>query len=169
MRKKGSVAILIILLLGLSLQAEGTVFRRFNLAGLVQTADAVVVGQVADIRYGQDESGVYTILHFRVERPLKGQFSGGVYLRVPGGVLQRDGRTLVTSVDGLPVPSRSDRAVLFLSGRPPGNFFLVGMEQGYRPISAASGSEDTVVDLAGNRLHLQEFLRQIETAVRGER
>ena len=111
--------------------ASATVVVSLDLAQLVESADTVAYGRVVDVSTVRVE-GRYseTLVTLAPSALLKGQASGDIVFRVPGGETGRY-RTVVV---GAPVLRVNDEVVVFLAGQPPRIPHVVGFSQGVLPI-----------------------------------
>ena len=111
--------------------ASATVVVSLDLAQLVENADTVAYGRVVDVSTVRVE-GRYseTLVTLAPSALLKGQASGDIVFRVPGGETGRY-RTVVV---GAPVLRVNDEVVVFLAGQPPRIPHVVGFSQGVLPI-----------------------------------
>lgn len=129
-RRLGAV-IAAAILVAASRPASATIVVSLDLAQLVQSADIVAYGRVADVSIVRME-GRYndTIVTLAPSALLKGKVDGDIVFRVPGGELGRY-RTVVV---GAPVLHVNDDVVVFLAGQPPRIPHVVGFSQGVLPI-----------------------------------
>jgi len=111
--------------------AAATIVVSLDLAQLVQGADTVAYGRVVDV-FTVRVDGRYseTLVTLAPSALLKGQASGDIVFRVPGGEMGRY-RTVVV---GAPVLHVNDEVVVFLAGQPPRVPHVVGFSQGVLPI-----------------------------------
>jgi hypothetical protein len=119
------------LVVALGPPAAATIVVSLDLAQLVEGADTVAYGRVVDVftvrldgRYSE------TLVTLAPSAVLKGQASGDIVFRVPGGEMGRY-RTVVV---GAPVLHMNDEIVVFLAGQPPRVPHVVGFSQGVLPI-----------------------------------
>jgi hypothetical protein len=111
--------------------ASATIVVSLDLAQLVESADTVAYGRVVDVstvrvdgRYSE------TLVTLAPSARLKGQASGDIVFRVPGGESGRY-RTVVVGAPELHV---NDEVVVFLAGQAPRIPHVVGFSQGVLPI-----------------------------------
>lgn len=123
------LAFALALLFGTSLTSAQAV-RSLSFEEIVTTADRVFLGQVVAVRPTWETSPqgkhIVSVVTFKVDRVLKGQFGPEIQLEFLGG----DIGGLVMEVDGMPQFRAGDRDVLFLSATPRAVSPLVGFHQG---------------------------------------
>jgi hypothetical protein len=115
---------------GVSLQA--TLIIPADFRTVVNDASLIVRGRVTDVRSVETPGiGVESVATVAVENVLKGQASGFVYVRVPGGII---GNRRYSTV-GSPAFRVGQRAVLFLRPSPTDSSFRpIGLTMGVYPI-----------------------------------
>lgn len=137
------IAVLVVLLLAGAL-AKAHVVIPAEFKDVVGDASLIVRGHVTDVRsVAVPGTGIDSIATVAVENVLKGQASGFIYVRVPGGAL---GRTRVTMV-GAPTFQTGQRFVLFL--RPSfsdSSFRPVGLTMGVYAILPEPKTQRLVVE-----------------------
>ncbi len=116
----------------LSPPASATIVVSLDLGELVQSADTVAYGRVVDV-FTVRVDGRYsdTLVTLAPSALLKGQATGDIVFRVPGGETGRY-RTVVV---GAPVLHVNDEVVVFLAGQAPRIPHVVGFSQGVLPIT----------------------------------
>lgn len=123
-----SVAVTVIALAFVVLPASANVSLPAEFREIVRDSNVIVRGRITDVRsVVVPERGIESIATVAVESLLKGQASGFVYVRVPGGEVGRS-RVVMTGVPTLKV---GQRAVYFL--RP------TLADSSYRPVGMAQG------------------------------
>jgi hypothetical protein len=137
---KRSIFVFAALLL-LPVFCSGTTLQKLTLPELRTHAASVVIGKVAELRYRTINGRIWTIVELQVEKTLKGNVSGRVHFRIPGGMQSVNGRTLVTRVDGVPQIESRDRGIFFLETNPPAFADLVGWNQGFYRLIEKNGKE----------------------------
>jgi hypothetical protein len=159
--------------------ASATILAPLDLAQLVEGADAIVCGRVADVFAvrvaGRFTDSLVTLVPASV---LKGAASGDVVFRVPGGESGRF-RTVVV---GAPVLRAGDEVVVFLAGAPPQIPHLVGFSQGLLPVvrddtgrallmvppaAAAAGERPASASGAARVMTLAVFADEVRAIVEG--
>ena len=152
--------------------ARSTETSKLSVTDLTKAAQVVILGRIVNLKTIVLNGEPWTIATFAVEQTLKGDAKGMIYFRIPGGMQQVNGRTLVTKVEGAPELSTMQRGVLFLSGRAPEYFTPVGLGQGYWRVEAENGRDvvrpsEYVPDSPAQPL--VEFLREIERSKEKQR
>ena len=129
--RRVAAVLLASLVVALGPPAAATIVVSLDLAQLVESADTVAYGRVVDV-YTVRVDGRYseTLVTLAPSALLKGQASGDIVFRVPGGETGRY-RTVVV---GAPVLRVNDEVVVFLAGQPPRIPHVVGFSQGVLPI-----------------------------------
>lgn len=135
-------AALMLVVSGVSLHATLTIPADFRT--VVNDASLIVRGRVTDVRSVQIPGiGVESIATIAVENVLKGQASGFVYVRVPGGII---GDRRYTAV-GSPAFRVGQRAVLFLRPSPTDSTLRpIGLTMGVYPIQTDPATGKVTVE-----------------------
>jgi hypothetical protein len=129
-RRLGAVLV-VVLAIALGPPAAATIVVSLDLAQLVQGADIVAYGRVVDVfSVRVDGRSSDTLVTLAPSALLKGEASGDIVFRVPGGEVGRY-RTVVV---GAPVLHVNDEVVVFLAGQAPRVPHVVGFSQGVLPI-----------------------------------
>ena len=117
------------LLLGVVPTLEATMVRPLSLQEMADRAERIFLGQVREVREGEDEHGVpITFVTFTVSRSLKGQVPQQLTIKQLGG---RSGGGKILRIPGLPSYQEGEEVVLFLHGTSSGGFTSpVGLGQG---------------------------------------
>jgi len=166
----------------LSPPVSATIVVSLDLGELVRSSDIVAYGRVVDVLTVRVD-GRYsdTLVTLAPSALLKGQATGDIVFRVPGGETGRY-RTVVV---GAPVLRVNDEAVVFLAGQAPRIPHVVGFSQGVlritrddarRPIVLAPPMADgaggqRVVRGAGPArvMMLSDFTQDVRAIVEGRR
>ena len=120
------VAVIAVFCVVLPVRANTVIPTEFR--EVVRDASLIVRGRVTDVRsVSVPGTGIESVATLAVESVVKGQASGFVYVRVPGGEV---GRSRVVMV-GAPTFRTGQRAVFFL--RP------TGTDSSYRPVGLTLG------------------------------
>jgi hypothetical protein len=135
-------AVIALALAGVSLHATLTLPADFRT--VVNDASLIMRGRVTDVRsITVPGVGVESVATFAVENVVKGQASGFVYVRVPGGII--GSRRYVTV--GAPAFRVGQRAMLFLRpGATDTAFRPIGMTMGVYPINVDPATGRTLVE-----------------------
>ncbi|MFB6350998.1 MAG: hypothetical protein ABEK29_04305 [Bradymonadaceae bacterium] len=136
--------------------AAATTALKLDLQSLVANSNAIVLGDVTDVRSFKKDGRIYTDTTVRVDEAWKGDATDTVTIRHPGG---RIGDT-VTRVFGLPGFEPDERVVVFLrrarasssEGEPQASHFTVtGLRQGkFRVTLGPDKSTEFVVPRLGD-------------------
>jgi len=163
-------SLLLSTLLLTSFQVQATVQKKLSLSELTGKSALVAVGRIVDLQYLTVNSRPWTIVTVMVETSVKGKGEKSVQLRVPGGMQNLNGRTLVTKVDGTPDLSRMQRGVFFLNGKAPAYFDLVGWNQGFWKVETQDGRDVAVASSQETdpavSVPLDRFLNDVRVAAR---
>lgn len=116
----------LLLLLALSPFASATTYRDLSLSELIARAELAFFGAVTEITVEDRDGDPYTVVTFRVSRPLLGELEETETLAFYGGELP-DGRRL--EVEGIPTFISGDE-VLILAYDAPYYSSIVGFSQG---------------------------------------
>ena len=158
--KKG---LILAAVLCLPIWCSATTLQKLTLPELRDHAVSVVVARVADLRYQSFNGRIWTIVELQVENALKGNSSGRVHFRIPGGMRSVNGRTLVTQVDGVPEIRDGERGIFFLETRPPAFADLVGWNQGFYRLIEKNGKQYVLrSDTARSSQTLDQFLIEFQ-------
>jgi hypothetical protein len=148
---------------------SGTVLEKLNLEGLSQKADLIAIGRVVKLETVVENGEPWTITTVTLEKQLKGDRQSTVQIRLPGGYQRIGNRTLVTEVEGVPLPNVNERAVVFLSGREKSKLALTGLGQGYwkididqegKEVARKSGQSEGRIRLDSMILEVQRVVRE---------
>jgi hypothetical protein len=165
---KRSILLLILILSGSI--AIGTTIKKFTDTEIRLKANSVVMARVARVQYENHNGQAWTVVTLQVEKTLKGNSSGSVQFRLPGGMQSIDGRTLVTKVEGVPEIRSHERGIFFLESAPPAYPGLLGWSQGFYRIVETNGQEYAVrSDGTGEARKMEEFLKEFQKDSRGGR
>lgn len=161
--------IVLVLFSFIALTSEATILKKFTLEELRNHASSVVVGRVSDLRYQNVNGRVWTIVTLEVEYSLKGNTTGKVHFRLPGGAQSVDGRTLVTRVDEVPEIRLSEKGIFFLETKPPAIAGLLGWNQGFYRVFR-KGNQQYVVRSDGRQSpqNMEAFLSEFRKGVIGQ-
>ena len=125
-----SVSVCLLVVLFATSAASATTVRNLSFEEIVTSAERIFLGQVVNVRptwqTSADGKHIVSIVTFKVERVLKGQFGPEIQLEFLGG----DIGGLVMEVVGMPQFQVGDRDVLFLSATPRAVSPLVGFYHG---------------------------------------
>ena len=120
----------VIFILCMSLLASplaATTVQRFDLAALSANAERIVVGVCSRAEPQLVGGQIYTRYLFSIDQSIKGSAVSQLELYLPGGRLQG----VFTHIAGMPVFTRGEEAVLFLTGENElGHAWPVGLAQG---------------------------------------
>jgi hypothetical protein len=120
------VTVIAVFCVVLSVRANTVIPTEFR--DVVKDASLIVRGRVTDVRsVSVPGTGIESIATLAVESVVKGQASGFVYVRMPGGEV---GRSRVVMV-GVPTFHPGQRAVFFLRS--------TGTDSSYRPVGLTLG------------------------------
>jgi hypothetical protein len=150
--------------------AFATEMIKMDLARVSSVSDRIVMGKVVNIQYVLDQGEVWTVATILPEVTLKGRPEPVVYVRIPGGMRQINGRTQVTRIEGAPSFNLMQKGIFFLEGKPPRISDLAGWTQGYRRVETRNGRE--MVAAAGDEIDpevtmdLSRFLDQVRSSMK---
>lgn len=139
------------ILLGLSAGwSEATVLRYTGFNDLIQEADLILAGTVANIKseWAQDKSTIYTFVTLTDLEVLDGQYSGTTFtLRLEGGMMIEDpvaktGKAL--RIPGVPDFRLGERIVAFVKDNTQALCPLVGWQQGVLRLRKNLAGEESV-------------------------
>jgi hypothetical protein len=123
-----SIVVTVIAVFCVVLPARASVTIPTEFREVVRDASLIVRGRVTDVRsVSVPGTGIESIATLAVESVVKGQASGFVYVRVPGGEV---GRSRVVMV-GAPTFRLGQRAIFFLRAN--------GLDSSYRPVGLTLG------------------------------
>jgi hypothetical protein len=117
--------------------AFATTIAPADFAEMVAGSHVIVHGAVVDMRAVAigGRNTIETLITVAVATPLKGESSGTVVFRIPGGQVGRYRRVMV----GAPQFTEGEEVVLFLSGRAPAMPIPFGLHQGVYRVTRAAG------------------------------
>jgi len=163
MQKIIGIVIVVLALCGVS---QATVVLRSSVESMVQESDLVVLGHIVDVKTVLIDGQPWTNGTFLVEKSMKGNVRGYVYFRIPGGMQQINGRTLVTRAEGAPELNPTEKAVIFLNGNTAEYSSLVGWGHGYWKVQNIDGKEYVrASDSEDNSVtSLESFMNRVRTA-----
>lgn len=118
-------------------------YAGLSLDDLVERADAIVAGEVLDMRssWSADRRQIFTTVTLRPDRRFKGGARSLVRFRIPGGTVG-DTRLVVTHS---PVFAVGENALVFLTGESGRLPQVVGGEAGKRHIRIGADGEATIL------------------------
>jgi hypothetical protein len=169
------------LTVALAPQVSATVLLPGDLGDIARGAAVIVRGTVVEVRteWVDGRRRVETIVTLQVSETLKGDMSGRLSFKVPGGVIGRY-RTITI---GAPSFRQGEEVVLFLGALPPSLPYVLGLGQGvFRVRRDARSGETTVTppalladparavtvergDPARRPVSLQEFAATVQSAL----
>jgi hypothetical protein len=119
------------LFLGVASPLGATMVRPLGLEEMAARAERVFVGEVTEVREGEDEYGApVTFVTFAVARSLKGQVPQQLTIKQLGG-RSGGGKGKILRIPGLPAYKEKEEVILFLHGTSAGGFTSpVGLGQG---------------------------------------
>jgi hypothetical protein len=154
---------MILVLIGFATLVQATILRELSVSELREKSDAIVQARIERIDYQVGPGQIWTILHLRTEKAIRGVSVSSIKVRIPGGQRSVDGRTLVTRVEGVPEFRLQERGIFFLESAPPAYPGILGWSHGYYRI-LQKNQEEYAVRSDGTQppVKLQQFLREIE-------
>jgi hypothetical protein len=148
---------------------SASVVEKLSVQGLSQKSDLIGIGRVVKMETILESGEPWTITTVTLEKQLKGQRESTVQIRLPGGYQKVGNRTLVTQVEGVPLPNVNERAVIFLSGKEKSNLALTGLGQGYWKIDIDSEGKEVARksdSRDGARMNLERLVSEVQRTVR---
>ena len=149
--------------------ASGTSVERLNLRLLAQKSDLIAIGRVVKLETVIENGEPWTLATVTLEKQMKGLRQSVVEVRLPGGFQKIGNRTLVTQVEGVPLPGVNERAVVFVSGQDKKRQALTGLGQGYWKIEIDQEGKEVAGKSEGqrtSRAHLDSIVMEIQRVVR---
>lgn len=149
--------------------ASASVIEELDLQKLADTSDIIAIARVVNSQTVLENGQPWTIATAVLENQLKGERQSSVQIRIPGGYQKIGNRTLVTQIDGVPLPNINERAVVFLSGKDKSRLAFNGLRQGYWKIDVdlegkeIAGKADA---LQGSGADLNRLVREVQRRVR---
>jgi len=141
---RGVIAVSLLLVTLAALPLQGHIAVPADFREVVADASLIVRGRVTDVRsIAVPGGGIDSVATVAIDTVLKGQASGFVYVRVPGGQI---GRTRVVMI-GAPTFRVGQRSVLFLR--------RIGTETAFRPVGLTMGVYGVQSEPATRRLVVQ--------------
>lgn len=156
-------------LCAVSSPAFSTTLQEMSLDAIVDSSEAIVMGEAVSSRVVNTESGVYTLTDFQVSETLSGSAPSTVTVSVPGGSYETaSGFRVGEVIAGAPQLLPGRKAVLFLErDAATGEMCVVGFSQGQ--MSVASGPNGIVLSGAGHaNMGLGQLKAVIESAGSGK-
>ena len=131
----------------LVLSADATTIVRVDLDELVRISHAVARGQCISSEARIDNGNIWTFTTFEVEETLKGNATGRITIRLPGGKVGH----LTSTVDAVPHFRAGEKLFLFLLPTGAGDFSVTGWVQGTFRVRRDSDTakESVTQDMAG--------------------
>jgi hypothetical protein len=147
---------------------SATVIQKLSLNVMTRQSDLIGVGQISALRTIVDRGDVWTVATISIEKTVKGAPGQVVYFRLPGGRYTENGRTLVTTVEGVPELTVLQKGVFFLEGKAPQYLIPVGFSQGIWKIDVRKGVETaTALNTSPDKsVPLKKFLEEICKTIR---
>jgi hypothetical protein len=160
--------LLLLFVFSIATITSGTVLEKLSLQGLSQKADLIAIGRVVKLETVVESGEPWTITTVTLEKQLKGDRQSTVQIRLPGGYQRIGNRTLVTEVEGVPLPNVNERAVVFLSGREKSNLALTGLGQGYWKIDIDREGKEVAKKTGAQegRMKLDSMILEVQRVVR---
>jgi hypothetical protein len=108
--------------------ARATMMEQLDTRSLTKASRWIHIGEVVEKRVNRDPSSgmIYTEVHLKVDKTLKGDSSPDVWIKVPGGRMRNIGMV----VHGVASFSYGEKALVFLQEDRAKNPTLVGLAQG---------------------------------------
>lgn len=162
--KRTILSLMLVLALAATLPAGASTFVAMDHGELVAASDAVVVGQVTDVRsfWNEDATAIVTEASLVVTETLAGQAPGVVVVRTFGGQVG----AVRIEAHGFPTFQKGQRLALFLEGA--GDVArVVGYQQGqYRVITRKSDGVEVAVPAVDQGAHLVHLDGRVAPAPR---
>lgn len=152
-------------LFAVSSPAFSTTLQEMSLDAIVDSSEAIVMGEAISSRVVKTDNGVYTLTEFQVNETLSGSAPPTVTVSTPGGSYQTaSGVRVGEIIAGAPQLLPGRQAVLFLErDAATGEMCVVGFSQGQ--MSVANGPNGIVLSGAGrSQMALGELRATIESA-----
>jgi hypothetical protein len=155
----------------------------FNLDGLVNKSDGILVAVVTACRSVDAGQQIKTIYTVKVEEPIKGDSrrQETIDVEFPGGRIELPaGASTETRMPSFHPPQRGDRLLLFVRRRAPqvgnddpfilssGVFSSFGLGSNGLVEPSFSGPPDGSVTTSARGMRVEEYLRQVRDIVRGK-
>ncbi len=124
-------AVLGVFVLLLAARVEATTLLRMSVEDMTAAAEAVVVGEVTDVKssWNEAQTTIYTVVVFKVDQCLAGTCQDAFLIKQRGGTVGE----MTLHIPGMPQFTKGQKALVFLEPDPegvPGFFYVVGMCQG---------------------------------------
>lgn len=115
----------------LAVRVEATTLLRMSVEDMTAAAEAVVVGEVTDVKssWNEAQTTIYTVVVFKVDQCLAGTCADAFLIKQRGGTVGE----MTLHIPGMPQFAKGQKALVFLEPDPegvPGFYYVVGMCQG---------------------------------------
>ncbi len=160
--------IFFLLIMSISIYSGAAVTEKLNVQGLSRKSDVIAIGRIVQVQMVVENGRAWSIVTLTPEKQMKGERLSTVEFRLPGGQQKIGNRTLVTQVEGVPLPGINERAIVFLGGQDRRKLSLTGLGRGYwrvgildgKEVATATGTPDSTP------VQLDQMILEIERTVR---